>query len=39
MEPEEGSPFDDPEEQAHFKQVVSAFFNYSVRRLCKVCLG
>jgi len=31
MEPEEASPFDDPEEQAHFKQVVSAFFNYSVR--------
>jgi hypothetical protein len=30
MEPEEASPFDDPEEQAHFKQVVSAFFNYSV---------
>ena len=24
------SPFEDPEETAHFKQVVSAFFNYSV---------
>ncbi len=23
-------PFNDPEEQAHFKQVVAAFFNYSV---------
>lgn len=23
-------PMDDPEEQAHFKQVVSAFFNYTV---------
>ena len=23
-------PLDDPDEQAHFKQVVSAFFNYTV---------
>ena len=30
MEANEGSPLDDPEEMAHFKQVVSAFFNYSV---------
>jgi hypothetical protein len=29
-----GGGFDDPEEQAHFKQVVGAFFNYSVRSTC-----
>ncbi len=27
-------PFNDPEEQAHFKQVVAAFFNYSVIKHC-----
>jgi hypothetical protein len=30
METDKQDPFDDPDEQAHFKQVVSAFFNYSV---------
>ena len=30
MEDDKPDPFDDPTEQAHFKQVVSAFFNYSV---------
>ena len=24
------SPMDDPDEMAHFKQVVAAFFNYTV---------
>jgi hypothetical protein len=32
MEEKKEDPFNDPEEQAHFKQVVAAFFNYSVRR-------
>ena len=27
------TPLEDPEETAHFKQVVSAFFNYSVKIL------
>ena len=27
-------PFNDPEEQAHFKQVIAAFFNYSVIKHC-----
>jgi hypothetical protein len=31
MEADKEDPFNDPEEQAHFKQVVAAFFNYSVR--------
>ena len=30
MEEKKEDPFNDPEEQAHFKQVVAAFFNYSV---------
>lgn len=30
-EQEKSNPMEDPEEQAHFKQVVSAFFNYAVR--------
>lgn len=33
MEPSQDmqdSPLEDPEEQAHFKQVISAFFNYSL---------
>ena len=29
-ETESKRPMDDPDEQAHFKQVVSAFFNYTV---------
>lgn len=29
-EDKKDNPLNDPEEQAHFKQVVSAFFNYSV---------
>ena len=29
-ENEQSNPMDDPEEQAHFKQVVTAFFNYAV---------
>jgi len=33
MEEKKEDPFNDPEEQAHFKQVVAAFFNYSVRWL------
>jgi hypothetical protein len=33
MEEKKEDPFNDPEEQAHFKQVVAAFFNYSVRTI------
>ena len=33
MEEKKEDPFNDPEEQAHFKQVVAAFFNYSVRKI------
>ena len=31
-------PMDDPDEQAHFKQVVSAFFNYTVNTHFKTVL-
>ena len=36
-ETESKRPLEDPEEQAHFKQVVSAFFNYTVTaKKCKI---
>ncbi len=38
MEEKKEDPFNDPEEQAHFKQVVAAFFNYSVRWLFSTLL-
>lgn len=34
------NPFDDPEEAAHFKTVVSAYFNYAVTIIiCDMFLG
>ena len=32
------NPFDDPEEAAHFKTVVSAFFNYAVNTITLINL-